>query len=168
MVEVYGLTGYKNSKKVLNVQGKSVKIFTSKCKNRPIYHFLLKIYHFPRHWTLNVEQSLSRIANPTEQRAESKSLLTPLSRICNPTAPSISICNALINTIWVRKHIYALKMLILITVGLQIQPSRTPPWNYLQNGCTCFVKYMHLFCQMGAPVFPNTCTCFHISLMFNL
>lgn len=48
-VEVYGLTGYKNSKKVLNVQGKSVKIFTSKCKNRPIYHFLLKIYHFPRH-----------------------------------------------------------------------------------------------------------------------
>ena len=55
-------------------------------------------------------------------------------------------------------------MLILITVGLQIQPSR----NYLQNGCTCFVKYMHLFCQMGAPVFPNTCTCFYTSLIFNL
>ena len=46
-----------------------------------------------------------------------------LSRICNPTAPSISICNALINNIWGRKHIYALKILILITVGLQIQPS---------------------------------------------
>ena len=50
--------------------------------------------------------------------------VAPLRRICNPTAPSISICNALINTIWERKHIYALKMLILITVGLQIQPSR--------------------------------------------
>ena len=132
MVEVCGLTGYKNSKKVLNVQGKSVKIFTSKCKNRPIYHFLLKIYHFPRHWTLNVEQSLSRI--------------------CNPTSPSISICNALINTIWVRKHIYALKMLILITVGLQIQPSRERVHLFCQthapvlsNGCTCFPKYMHLF-----------------------
>jgi len=80
------------------------------------------------------------------------SLLTPLSRICNPTAPRISICNALINTIWVRKHIYALKMLILITVGLQIQPSRERVHLFCQihapvlsNGCTCFPKYMHLF-----------------------
>ena len=46
MVEVCGLTGYKNSKKVLNVQGKSVKIFTSKCKNRPIYHFLNRLVGF--------------------------------------------------------------------------------------------------------------------------
>jgi hypothetical protein len=35
------------------------------------------------------------IANPTEQNPTER--WVSLSRICNPTSPSISICNALIN-----------------------------------------------------------------------
>ena len=58
-----------------------------------------------------------------------------------------------------RLFISALQMLILDAVGLQIRRSGKMGAPNDPNTCTCFVKWVHLFSQIHAPVF-------HTSLIF--
>ena len=93
-----------------------------------------------------------RITNPTERISPAR-LDLPSNRNEDKHFKCVNmLCGSCL-------FISALQMLILDAVGLQIRRSGKTGAPNDPNTCTCFVKWVHLFSQIHAPVF-------HTSLIF--